>query len=278
LHTAHTIDVDLPCVKCGYNLRTRAVDSICPECGQETWKSLPNDNFCFLTSHHAGQFRAAMAWIPLFVLLEALFVIQLQIAMWNWDAISRTARTYSLRIRWEGHTLFRFVLVVAGVIAWRSLRGEASRKARRTAIGLVLTSLVAALSQAATYLHYGRAWSLGRPTHMFPEDVLYVVAGLAWLATWWMVMVLLIRVQTRPRYARATLVVGAIGAFLFAFPEVSNAVSFALQDEFGDNFEWPDKLGNWVSATDAWTFKTSSAAWSLWLLAFWLQVRRLSGA
>jgi|GEM_PF-5376495 len=31
---------DLPCMKCGYNLRTRRAQDICPECGEAVWKSM----------------------------------------------------------------------------------------------------------------------------------------------------------------------------------------------------------------------------------------------
>lgn len=279
MHTASTIDVDLPCVTCGYNLRTRGVDSICPECGDEVWKSLPNDNFVFQTSRDASRFRAAMAWILLFIILEALFVIQLQVAMWNWHSLSRSAQAYSLRIRWDGHASIRFLVVIAAIAAWRSLRGETARKARRAAAVLVVLSMTAALSLAAVFYCFdGRAWSLFRPVHMFPEDALYVISGASWLATWCVVMALVIRVQVRPQHVRAMYIIGATCALLITFPELSNAISMALDDEFGDNFEWPATLRGWVSTSYPWDFKATIAAWSIWLLAFWYQLRRLAAA
>lgn len=279
MRNVDAIDTDLPCVTCGYNLRTRGLDSVCPECGREVWKSLPNDRFVFGTSRDASRFRAGMAWILLFIILEALFVIQLQVAMWNWHSMSRSAQTYSLRIRWDGHAAIRFLVVIAGITAWRSLRGEAARRARRAAAALVVLSLIAALSLAAMFYFFeGRAGSLGRPRHMYPEDAVYVISGVSWLATWCVVMALVIRVQIRPRHARATCLIGATCALLVTFPELSNAISMALESEFGDNFEWPATLGSWVSTSYPSEFKATIAAWSIWLLAFWYQLRRLAAA
>jgi hypothetical protein len=38
--TAHTIKRDIPCVVCGYNLRTLAENAVCPECGEDVDVSL----------------------------------------------------------------------------------------------------------------------------------------------------------------------------------------------------------------------------------------------
>jgi hypothetical protein len=39
-----TIETDLHCTACGYNLRTLGVDAVCPECGAAVSKSIPGDD------------------------------------------------------------------------------------------------------------------------------------------------------------------------------------------------------------------------------------------
>src|SRR5438270_9729381 len=34
------IECDLPCIECGYNLRTRRADQVCPECGADVLTSV----------------------------------------------------------------------------------------------------------------------------------------------------------------------------------------------------------------------------------------------
>ena len=34
-----TIETDLPCIKCGYNLRTLPSNGQCPECGEPIWRT-----------------------------------------------------------------------------------------------------------------------------------------------------------------------------------------------------------------------------------------------
>ncbi len=37
--TTGRVTNDLPCVRCGYNLRTLAIDAVCPECGHSVGRS-----------------------------------------------------------------------------------------------------------------------------------------------------------------------------------------------------------------------------------------------
>src|SRR5690349_6118053 len=42
-----TIDWDMPCAACGYNLRSQSSDSRCPECGQSIRRTLHRDALAY---------------------------------------------------------------------------------------------------------------------------------------------------------------------------------------------------------------------------------------
>ncbi len=69
------IDVDLPCVKCGYNLRTLTGDATCPECGTRVVESSLLPGFRFKSRRVAQCVRRGLAVLVIAVLLSAVFYL-----------------------------------------------------------------------------------------------------------------------------------------------------------------------------------------------------------
>jgi hypothetical protein len=56
------IERDLPCARCGYNLRGVVVDERCPECGSPIQYSLHGDWLRYADRHWAGQVLRGLQW------------------------------------------------------------------------------------------------------------------------------------------------------------------------------------------------------------------------
>lgn len=61
MSTSDAIDIDLPCARCGYNLRTRPRDGVCPECGDSVSASV--DAFARLHEKYLAIRRRGVAWM-----------------------------------------------------------------------------------------------------------------------------------------------------------------------------------------------------------------------
>ncbi len=58
-----SLDRDLPCRHCGYNLRGMTEYGTCPECGTEVGRSLLSDQLCFSDPAWVGTLASGAAWI-----------------------------------------------------------------------------------------------------------------------------------------------------------------------------------------------------------------------
>ena len=74
--TVVQVDVDVPCIECGYNLRTAPIDGTCPECGCSVGPSLE-----FRAWHNPAtpeqnrRNRRQLVWYMLFLLLAVVAVV-----------------------------------------------------------------------------------------------------------------------------------------------------------------------------------------------------------
>ncbi len=96
--TSQPIDIDLPCVKCGYNLRTLASSAACSECGTPVAESTLLPGFRFQSRRAARRVRRGLGILVIAVLVWALsqlglwficrFFIQLKSTAWTPTLVS----------------------------------------------------------------------------------------------------------------------------------------------------------------------------------------------
>src|SRR5262245_18738214 len=88
-----TINYDLRCVRCGYNLRTLARDAVCPECALPVRDSVRSTSLQLTLSSIPSLRRALSLWIwfafaqaliLVVVPLGFLYSLQLDRAGWGW--------------------------------------------------------------------------------------------------------------------------------------------------------------------------------------------------
>lgn len=276
MHTANTIDADLPCVKCGYNLRTRGVDSLCPECGTPVAVSVSPAGSLFASARHAARFQRGMVLIPLSIALEAILLIQMQLAFRWYHKSPFVADFGSWYLRSYGRAINRFLPAVACVFAYGALRGDTFRRARLAALAIAIASTISALSNLAMLRFPSRAGS--GPRHMYPEDALYLISELASLLSWSLVFVLLFEALGIHRMRTATISFGAILVLGFSLTELLNAAATAAMDEFGwtEGYEWPTRLYDFIGRhSDWWIHLLAPVASIAWLMIFWGLMQRV---
>ena len=78
---SETIDSDLSCARCGYNLRTLVVAGLCPECGEAVALSLKYRPFRFGNPETPKRVRNGLALFIVAVLANAIFILILTGAM-----------------------------------------------------------------------------------------------------------------------------------------------------------------------------------------------------
>jgi hypothetical protein len=79
-HTAR-VETDLPCAKCGYNLRTLAWDGKCPECSAPVLQSAPPVGFRFASQRSESRARRGIGLLALAFLIDMLGTAAMTLAM-----------------------------------------------------------------------------------------------------------------------------------------------------------------------------------------------------
>lgn len=275
MNTVDAIDTDLPCVTCGYNLRTLGVDAVCPECATSVSMSIASPESCSLSAQDAARFVRILALLPLCIAIEAILVIQMQVVYLVSDDSARTAFRATWNVRWYGHAFNRFLLGICGALAYLGLPASYARKPRRIALALAATSAVSALASLSMFQFPGRVSSLTPPAHIDPKDALYAFAELTSTLSWWLVLALLLAASPVRVSRIAAMAFGAFLILIFSFSELANSVSMAAMSAFPGS-DWPTRFyvlvcnhGEW------WNHIVYPMASMVWLVLFWALVSRV---
>jgi len=95
------VAVDLPCAKCGYNLRTLAWDSQCPECGLAVSGSLPPPGFRFQKMATVFRVRRGLALVVIAILVEVSCALALFVMMRHYHKLPPPALRLSVLSYWH---------------------------------------------------------------------------------------------------------------------------------------------------------------------------------
>src|ERR1700689_2706978 len=107
-----TIDRDVPCVKCGYNLRTLSTIGHCPECGAGIGQSLAIPN---ITSYGRRWLMRVQIGMGMAV-GSALFGMFYK-ALWLIDYLRLQSLEFLITFFWQGASQF-FILLTWNFIAF----------------------------------------------------------------------------------------------------------------------------------------------------------------
>lgn len=151
---AESVSEDLPCVRCGYNLRTLAWTGRCPECGVDIIESsLPQRGFLFSSRQEANSVRAGLAILVVSTLIPTLAIIMIRLAAMNYHQFpSQLWWRVLFRMYYYAtdSMLYPLEVVAIGFIAFS---GSSRRTARRPRVAAVAfsTALAAFLSGLAFF-------------------------------------------------------------------------------------------------------------------------------
>jgi hypothetical protein len=77
--TAGTIDLDRPCLACGYNLRGLSPSSVCPECGSSVARSLQGNLLRFSGAEYLRQLHRGVFLVQASIIIQILATIVVMI-------------------------------------------------------------------------------------------------------------------------------------------------------------------------------------------------------
>ena len=227
-----------------------------------------------MSARDAARFGHALALIPLCVVIEAILIIQMQVVFRICNPSMRTPFVASWYVRWYGHAVNRFLPGICGALAYSVLRSTTASRARHFALGLLLASVVSVLANLTMFQFPGRAWGLTPPPHLDPQDVLYVLAELASILSWYLILALLLAIYPVRRAHTVITSFGVLAILAFSISELINAISMMAMSAFSGS-EWPTRLYALVcDHTEWWTHFVYPIASIAWLVLFWLLVRR----
>ncbi len=195
--TGH-VATDLPCVKCGYNLRTLAAESRCPECGHPVRESTQDRRLCCADPKWVRQLSTALLAITLFSTAPAIWlVLTALLDMSGYHVFDEVC------VFWP--VLLSGVAVMIALIAFtkhdprrpRYPRPPLARSATRVTVLLLIALVLAA------YL-FRHSFTIGSLTAMLASAVGFLVLPLVFL---WHVADLMRRIP-RDDLARRTRVCG----------------------------------------------------------------------
>ncbi len=156
------VETDLPCATCGYNLRTLAWDSKCPECGLAVSGSLPPRGFRFQKMATVFRVRRGLALVVIAILIEVLCALAMFLMLRYYHklpppALRLGARSYSY-ISLGALVIRAFGLVLVTYPFGR--RGDRLLRALGIAV-VVLTALTVAAGVANQLGYRPGSWPFG---------------------------------------------------------------------------------------------------------------------
>lgn len=124
--TSRTVDADLPCVRCGYNLRTQVWSARCPECGLAVNASTVAGRLHLQSWRHVRLFRIATAVLILGMLVPAISnLVAVCASRWRFDIPIATFRSVYRVHAWADFTSDATVVVAVMLYLLALRRGGA---------------------------------------------------------------------------------------------------------------------------------------------------------
>ena len=274
-----TVESDLQCAGCGYNLRTLAWDARCPECGLAVDRSLPPPRFRFGKMATAIRVRRGLTLVVLGILFQVLHALALLVVMRGIFVLPRTAVLVVIRsmpyIGLATYVPFGLGLVLITYPFGR--RGDRFLRPLGIAVASLLTlffgaRLVGTLAPSAGGRSFGLSWDT-YGSLMAP--FLYCLCASHVLA--WICLLARVRAADHRAVWSVTLLTLLTQAFLLA-QGICRYVSFvsgsALDAGPSGAVSWgvPD---NWLGG---WERQINGLAWIVTLIGVWMFLRGLNGA
>jgi len=108
------VETDLPCAKCGYNLRTLAWDAKCTECGEPVVHSAPRHGFRFRSERSANRVRTGIG-----ILAASLLAVTLSTAAFT--IILRLIFVVPISVYWPAHYSWVYVRYLASPLQFLAM-------------------------------------------------------------------------------------------------------------------------------------------------------------
>jgi len=169
------VATDLPCVKCGYNLRTLAAESRCPECGHLVQESTRDTRLCCADPQWVSQLSTALLVI---ILLSTASVIWLVLTalldMGGYHRFDDTRVLAPILLSASGVVVALFFFTVPDPGRPRYPRPPLARSATRVTLLLLITLVPAAFL-------FRDSFTIGSLTAMLALAVGFLVLPLVFL-------------------------------------------------------------------------------------------------
>lgn len=279
--TTCTVDTNLPCVRCSYNLHTRPVDGACPECGTAVAKSFPPTGFRYRTAGAAVRTQRGLA-----LLVTAVFAGSLGY-LYYWLVLRLSFALPPLAFRWAclAYGLLGAGIHLAAALGIACVVFPYGRRGDRflQPLGIVTLVLVVAGTLPTVLDVYGQ----------LTREVVYMRSA-TWTATYgalagafgaahtllWVMLLLRVRRTRRPAVWCTVAVVLVLDAQVLAL-ELWQWVYFLRTTTISGGFITTVTSGSMprmLTWYDTWYFEINRGVQLLTLLALWLYWRQLSNA
>ena len=274
-----TVESDLECAGCGYNLRTLGLKARCPECGLAVDRSFPPPRFRFRKMATAIRVRRGLTLVVLGILFQVLHALALLVVMRGIFVLPRTAVLVVIRsmpyIGLATYVPFGLGLVLITYPFGR--RGDRFLRPLGIAVASLLTlffgaCLVGTLAPSAGGVPFGLNW---HTYESVTAPFVYCLCASHVLA--WICLLARVRAADHGVVWSVTLLTLLTQAFLLA-QGICRYVSFvsgsALDAGPSGAVSWgvPD---NWLGG---WERQINGLAWIVTLIGVWMFLRGLNGA
>lgn len=278
---------DLLCVRCGYNLRTLAWDSVCPECHVAVNQSVLPAGFRFNARREAYHLRRGLLFLVISVLVAAIADVGLTVAMryvmqlpsdaWRMAALDGHGYAY--------RTANVLTFLAIWFVAW-PYRHSADLLGRRLRVATIVVATIGLLTQIAFWTLLSRSGPGALDDPPLPILVVARIIGLCTpvsLILLWFCLLARVDPSAMPMLRISVCV--SLGFCILASLEwiMHTICSIGLTSSLseGGNVASPGPRAFWLQwcFLSMWWHKYIGAAcWAAMLLVTWMFVRRLDSA
>jgi len=272
------VESDLPCAECGYNLRTLAWDSQCPECGAPVLRSGSPVGFRFHSRRSERRVGTGIAVLATGLLVEALGIQVMTMAMWLIFVIPLLFQSVAIYIWSYTGWLSSFIRFAAILLIVQPFAGEGDRFKPRFGLVIAVLALIGVLGVMLDLALRFPGLSVG--TRQIDIALAEYFAGVCALLAYLLAAVhLLLRVDRRSQPLLWVLMclATAAQALLLSYVVTRDVLVFCGTTAFVPGFDTgtPTTGQRLLSLLLQWQRNVGPACGIAMLSALWLFLRRL---
>jgi hypothetical protein len=143
---AQRVETDLPCARCGYNLRTLAWESKCPECGAPVLRSGLAVGFRFRSRRAERRVGTGIAVLATGLLVETLGIQAMTVATWLIFVIPLSLQSVAIHIWSYAGWFSSFTRFAAILLIVQPFAGEDDRFKPRFGLAIAVLALIGILA------------------------------------------------------------------------------------------------------------------------------------